>query len=98
MTACELSNTEPCLTFTDASPGGNMRFSSLLKIMLASLLITGTALAQGVGASGDIVGTVTDQSGAVISGGSVTATDLGKGTKRTVTTAGDGQYEFIGLP
>jgi hypothetical protein len=74
-----------------------MRFSSLLKIMLASLLSGGMAFAQGVGASGDITGTVTDPSGAVVSNATVTATDLGKGTKRTAVSGNDGLYEFIGL-
>src|SRR5579864_3827884 len=74
-----------------------MKFSSLLKIMLASLLIGGMAFAQGVGASGDISGTVTDQTGAVVSNATVTATDLGKGTRRSTTSGNDGLYEFIGL-
>lgn len=74
-----------------------MSFSNLFKIMLTSLLIGGTALAQGVAASGDIMGTVTDQSGAVVAGGTVTATDLGKGIRRTTTTGADGQYAFIGM-
>ena len=52
-----------------------MRFIHLLRIFLASLLLTGMVFAQGIGASGDIRGTVTDPSGAVVTNATVTATD-----------------------
>ncbi|HLW52587.1 MAG TPA: carboxypeptidase regulatory-like domain-containing protein [Candidatus Angelobacter sp.] len=74
-----------------------MKLFSGLKITLAFLLISGAAYAQGVGASGDLVGTVTDQTGAVVANGTVTATDVGKGTARTVTTASDGRFAILGL-
>ncbi|MGB9120084.1 MAG: carboxypeptidase-like regulatory domain-containing protein, partial [Candidatus Angelobacter sp.] len=74
-----------------------MRFIHLLKIFLASLLLTGMVFAQGVGASGDIRGTVTDPSGAVVSGANVTATDIAKGIKHTVATDNNGQYRLTGL-
>ncbi len=74
-----------------------MRYIHLLKIFLASLLLTGIVFAQGVGASGDIRGTVTDPSGAVVSGANVTATDIAKGIKHTVATDGNGQYRLTGL-
>ena len=48
--------------------------------------------AQGVGASGDIKGTVTDPSGAVVTSAAVTATDVDKGIKHTVTTDNNGQF------
>jgi hypothetical protein len=74
-----------------------MRFIHLLKIFLASLLLTGMVFAQGVGASGDIRGTVTDPSGAVVSGANVIATDIAKGIKHTVATDNNGQYRLTGL-
>ncbi|HSK44697.1 MAG TPA: TonB-dependent receptor [Candidatus Binatia bacterium] len=74
-----------------------MRYIHLLRIFLASLLLTGMVFAQGVGASGDIRGTVTDPSGAVVSGANVTATDLAKGIKHTVATDNNGQYRLTGL-
>lgn len=70
----------------------------LLRIILACLLLSGMVFAQGVGASGDIRGSVTDPSGAVVSGASVTVTDVDKGIKRTVTTGADGQFFFTSLP
>src|SRR5260370_22006667 len=77
---------------------GCMRLFNLFRISLACLLLGGLVYAQGVGASGEIHGTVTDPSGAVISNGTVTVTDLGKGLKRTVPTSSDGTYLVAGLP
>jgi hypothetical protein len=62
------------------------------------LLLSGLAFAQGLGASGDIKGTVTDPSGAVVSDASVTATDIARGIKHTVTTDANGQFRFAALP
>jgi len=69
----------------------------LLRIIFACLLLTGMVYAQGVGASGDIRGTVTDPSGAVVDGATVTATDIDKGIKHTVATDGNGQFHLIAL-
>ncbi|MGZ4866306.1 MAG: outer membrane beta-barrel protein [Candidatus Angelobacter sp.] len=74
-----------------------MRLVHLLRIFLACLLLTGMVYAQGVGASGDIKGTVTDPSGAVVSNANVTATDVAKGIKHTVATDNSGQYRLTGL-
>jgi Carboxypeptidase regulatory-like domain len=75
-----------------------MRLFNLLRISLACLLLSGLMHAQGVGASGEIQGTVTDPSGAVISNGTITVTDLAKGLKRTAPTGNDGHYLVAGLP
>ncbi len=72
-----------------------MRLCNAFKIILAGLLIAGMAYAQGT--SGDLKGTVTDPTGAVVASGTVTATDVAKGTKRTTTTGSDGEYELTGL-
>src|SRR5579859_3829182 len=77
--------------------GGFMRLIHLLRVFLAGLLLTGMAYAQGVGASGDIRGTVTDPSGAVVTNATVTATDVAKGIKHTVATDNNGQYRLTGL-
>lgn len=68
-----------------------------LQIVFACLLLSGMVFAQGVGASGDIRGTVTDPQGAVLGGATVTATDVDKGIKHSVTSDGDGQYHFTSL-
>ncbi|MGH9685984.1 MAG: carboxypeptidase regulatory-like domain-containing protein [Candidatus Acidiferrales bacterium] len=44
--------------------------------------------------TGGLAGTVTDPSGAVISGATVTITSLGTGQTRTVTTDANGSYKF----
>src|ERR1051325_5733006 len=77
--------------------GGFMRFVHLLRIFLASMLLTGMVFAQGIGASGDIRGTVTDPSGAVVTAANVTATDIAKGIKHTVATDANGQYRLTNL-
>jgi hypothetical protein len=47
--------------------------------------------------TGDILGTVTDSTGAVISGASVIVTNTGTGLSRQTVTAADGQYTFTEL-
>jgi len=65
--------------------------------MLMCTLISGMAVAQGVGSSGDITGTVTDPSGAIVSNATVTVTDIAKGTRHTVTTDASGQFRVMSL-
>ncbi|HZC43943.1 MAG TPA: carboxypeptidase-like regulatory domain-containing protein, partial [Acidobacteriaceae bacterium] len=48
--------------------------------------------------SGDIAGTVTDPSGAVLAGATVTITDVANGSARTTTTNSSGQYRIPLLP
>ena len=74
-----------------------MKAFHLSKVLVVCVLLTGLVYAQGVGASGDIKGTVTDPSGAIVSGANVTVTDVGKGTKREVTTDTTGVYHVVGL-
>ena len=61
------------------------------------LMIAGMARAQGVGASGDIKGTVSDPTGAVIANATVTANDAEKGIKRTAQSDSTGQYVISGV-
>ncbi|HZD94457.1 MAG TPA: TonB-dependent receptor [Candidatus Sulfotelmatobacter sp.] len=70
---------------------------NLLRIVLACLLLTGVMFAQGVGASGDIKGTVTDPSGALVANATVTATDVDKGLKHTTASDNNGQFHLTGL-
>src|SRR5215510_10887576 len=78
--------------------GGLMRSINLLRVVLACLVLAGMAFGQGLGVSGDIKGTVTDPSGAVVSNAVVTATNVDKGIKRTVNTDANGQFFIAGLP
>lgn len=59
---------------------------------------TTLAYAQGVGASGDLRGTVTDPSGAVLPNVSVSAVDTQTGLRRTATSDSTGQFHVSNLP
>src|SRR6185312_5073069 len=74
-----------------------MKAFHLSKILVVCLLFTGLTYAQGVGASGDIRGTVTDPSGAIVSGANVTVTDVAKGIKHNATTDSGGEFHVVGL-
>jgi hypothetical protein len=69
----------------------------LSTIVISLTMLACSANGQGVGASGDIKGTVTDPSGAVVSKATVTATNAGNGLKRTATSDNDGQFLISGL-
>lgn len=71
--------------------------TSLLVCVACCLLFAVAASAQGVGASGEIRGTVTDPNGAVLPNVTVSVVDTAKGTRRTVVTDGAGAYEVTGL-
>ncbi|MFP5207468.1 MAG: carboxypeptidase-like regulatory domain-containing protein, partial [Acidobacteriota bacterium] len=69
---------------------------SALVLLLGMTFLAFTAHAQNI--FGSIIGTVSDPSGAVLPGASVTATNLGTGEKRTATTNGQGSYQLLSLP
>lgn len=71
--------------------------SALLACSAVFLLCISVTLAQS-GTTGALTGTVTDPSGAVIAGATVTATSIGTGQARTVTTDASGSYKFSLLP
>jgi hypothetical protein len=76
-----------------------MKTFRVISTILASLVLCACSVrAQGVGASGDIRGTVTDPTGAVVSKATVTATDAEKGIKRIAVTDDSGIYQIPGLP
>jgi len=74
-----------------------MKVFKVSTIFVFCLLLTGLMHAQGLGASGDIRGTVTDPSGAIVSGATVTVADPAKGTKHSITTDANGEYHVFGL-
>jgi Carboxypeptidase regulatory-like domain len=67
-------------------------------ILACLLFASSAAYAQGVGSSGDIVGTLRDPSGAVLPKVSVTVVDGRTGLKRVVMTDAAGQYRVADLP
>lgn len=66
--------------------------------MLLCLLFVVNGFGQGVGSSGNIRGTVTDPSNAVLPNVTVTITDSQTGFKRIVNTAASGNFEIADLP
>jgi hypothetical protein len=70
----------------------------LVCAILCLVFAAGAAHAQGVGASGNINGVVTDPSGAVVPNATVTAVETGRGAKFTAVTDSAGQFRLTGLP
>ncbi len=70
----------------------------LLLLAVAALLAVHAPLLMAQSSTtGGLTGTVTDPSGAIISGATVTITSLGTGQARTVTTDANGSYKFTQL-
>jgi Carboxypeptidase regulatory-like domain len=65
---------------------------------LTLLLAWTTASFAQTAETGALTGTVTDPSGAVITGATVTITNIGTGQSRTTTTDANGSYKFSLLP
>ncbi len=73
--------------------------SFLKMFLLVCVLLAGSDRLFGQAtATGNIVGTVTDTTGAAVPGASVTAANTGANTQRTATTNGVGEYRFDLLP
>lgn len=67
--------------------------------VLSVLLFLGANLLRGQLANeSSVLGMVTDQSGAVIGGATVTATNLATGEAKTTTTDSSGNFEILALP
>lgn len=76
-------------------------FAKVVKLGLVLSAILSFAvpgLSQSQAAAADLSGTVTDPTGAVVSGATVTARGVGTGIARTVTTDAEGAYKFLSLP
>jgi Carboxypeptidase regulatory-like domain/TonB dependent receptor len=66
------------------------RLKAVAGLALTIVLVCASAYGQGV--AGQILGSVTDQTGAALAGATVIVTDINQGTSRTLTTDGDGNY------
>src|ERR1700729_3669833 len=66
-------------------------------VNLLCLLLLATATLRAQQTSGSAVGTVTDNTGAVVGGATVTLTDVDTGDRRTATTNSNGDYKFVNL-
>ena len=68
------------------------------KLLLLSLIVAGCMFGQTAAMNGEISGTVTDPSGAAISGAKVYATNVDTGLKQTAVTGDNGLYRVPLLP
>src|SRR5581483_1383159 len=66
-----------------------------LFFLLVAILATSVSVWAQSTATGTVVGTITDQSGAVVPGAQVTINDPSTGTTRTATTNSAGNYLFV---
>jgi hypothetical protein len=71
--------------------------SFLASVVLYLPALTGGLYAQGVGTSGEIKGTITDPSGAVMPKVFVSIVETSKSIRRTAVTDAAGQYRITGL-
>lgn len=70
------------------------------KALLLSAIIlisVGAAMAQAQVSTADLVGTVSDPNGAIVSGASVTAKNNATGISRSATANDSGEYQILGL-
>src|SRR3954447_12656162 len=75
-----------------------MRLGSLLRAAIAAILLTSGAAVHAQVTTGDIVGRVTDTTGGVLPGATVTIEHLGTHDVRTTPTNATGDYLFNLLP
>jgi hypothetical protein len=74
-----------------------MKRKSFLACVIVSALISQRLWAQGVGASGEIKGTVVDSSGAMMPRANIIATETAKGVRRVTSTDGSGSFLITSL-
>jgi outer membrane receptor protein involved in Fe transport len=74
-----------------------MRTTVVRIVSVLALLFVFTSVVFGQAETGQITGTVTDSSGAIVAGANVTVLDVNTGAKRTATTNSAGLYTFTNL-
>src|SRR5215831_3501367 len=75
-----------------------MTLHNLVRSLLCLLVLSSVVSAQSISVSGDIRGTITDPSGAVLPNVTVTALDPQTGLQRSTITDATGQFRLTGLP
>jgi hypothetical protein len=74
-----------------------MRTTVIRVLAILALLFVVSSLVFGQAETGQVTGTVTDPSGAIVSGAKVTITDVNTSASRTAATNGSGSYTFTNL-
>src|SRR5579871_2567064 len=77
---------------------GELMKAKVASFLLTVILMPALVLAQGVGSSGDVRGTVKDASGAVLPHVTVMVTDTATGFQRSTTSGETGQFRITGIP
>ncbi|MBP7476307.1 MAG: carboxypeptidase regulatory-like domain-containing protein, partial [Pyrinomonadaceae bacterium] len=67
-------------------------------LLAATLVFAASAIGQSQANAADLSGTVTDPTGAVVAGATITAKGVGTGITRSATSNAEGNYRFVGLP
>lgn len=75
----------------------NARLTSVA-LIFAALVSSATAQAQTRATAADLTGVVRDQSGALLPGATITATNTATNVARSTTSEGDGRYALPALP
>jgi hypothetical protein len=76
----------------------NKFFLRFVTVLVALVVLSIPVLIHAQAISGDLLGVVTDSTGAVVPNAQVVATNLGTGAKVTTKTNATGEYRFINLP
>ena len=98
MTICDFVHCGLKLRRQGSDATTQLLWSGLLTLFL-SLFLAAAPTLHSQAIYGSINGTVTDSSGAVVSGATITVTDIDKGTEKIETTNGVGlYYGFVGSP
>ena len=71
--------------------------ASGIALSIVLLLATGVAQLEAQTSYGSIVGTVTDPSQSAIPGTTVTLTNIGTSERKTATSDGSGNFQFVNL-
>jgi hypothetical protein len=74
-----------------------LKLAGLLTVA-AAMLVFALSYARAQGTAGSINGTITDPTGALISGATVTLSDAVSGYTRTTTSDSAGQFHFLNVP
>jgi hypothetical protein len=78
--------------------GCSVRQRVFVAFVTAILVLAASGVARSQSVQGVITGTITDPSGAVVPGATVTLTNVGTNASQTTTTGNDGSYRFSLVP
>ena len=78
--------------------GSNAIWSALVVLLALVTFSVSSVRMSGQSVTADLVGTVTDSTGAIVPGADITVTNKGTGAVRQIKSAGDGNFAVTNLP